>query len=86
MDHDLPMLADPAAVHRDLTEALERTERLGDAIEACLDEAERELEDIRRMSTQQQSVIPALVAGIQGHSERRSKPMDGSGDKPRDDS
>jgi hypothetical protein len=51
MEQELPMSADPAAAHRELSDALERTERLGDAIEACLDDVERELEDIRRTAT-----------------------------------
>ena len=39
---------DPASAHRELCEAIERTEALGRVIEATLDDAERELEDIRR--------------------------------------
>jgi hypothetical protein len=46
---------DHADVERELAEAIARTERLGDAIEACLDDVERELEDIRRIN-------PALAA------------------------
>lgn len=42
---------DPAAVERELTEAIKRTESLGQAIEATLADAEREIEDIRRIST-----------------------------------
>ena len=56
---------DPAAVERELTEAIARTDSLGQAIEATLAEAERELVEIRRLSPARQSVIPALVAGIQ---------------------
>lgn len=48
MDQELPMPADPAAMHRELSEAIERTEALGRVIGATLDDAERELEDIRR--------------------------------------
>jgi hypothetical protein len=48
MDQELAAPIDPDAAHRELLDALKRTERLGDAIEACLDDAERELEDIRR--------------------------------------
>ena len=39
---------DPASVHRELSEAIERTEALGRIIGATLDDAEKELEDIRR--------------------------------------
>ena len=39
---------DPAAVHRELAEAIERTESLGQAIEATLADAETELAEIRR--------------------------------------
>ena len=42
---------DPAAVERELAEAIKRTESLGQAIEATLADAEREIEDIRRIST-----------------------------------
>lgn len=56
---------DPASAHRELSEAIERTEALGRIIGATLDDAEKELEDIRRTSAPRQSVIPALVAGIQ---------------------
>jgi hypothetical protein len=65
MDQAIVERIDPAAVQRELTEAIERTESLGLAIEAHLDDVERELEDIRRLGTACQSVIPALVAGIQ---------------------
>jgi hypothetical protein len=40
----------PAAVQRELTEAIERTESLGLAIAAHLHDIERELEDIRRIN------------------------------------
>ncbi len=56
---------DLASMHRELSEAIERTEALGRVIGATLDDAEKELEDIRRTSAACQSVIPALVAGIQ---------------------
>ena len=62
---DITEQIDPADVQRELTEAIERTDSLGQAIEAVLAEAERELEDIRRIGTPHQPVIPALVAGIQ---------------------
>jgi hypothetical protein len=39
---------DPAAVHRELSEAIERTEALGRIIGATLDDAEREFEAIKR--------------------------------------
>jgi len=39
---------DSASVHRVLFEAIERTVALGRVIEVTLDDAERELEDIRR--------------------------------------
>lgn len=42
---------DPAAVERELAEAIKRTESLGQAIEATLADAEREIQDIRRIST-----------------------------------
>ena len=48
MDQAIIERIDPAAVQRELTEAIERTESLGLAIVAHLDDAERELEDIRR--------------------------------------
>ena len=50
MDQTVTEQIDPAAVQRELTEAIERTDSLGQAIEAALAEAERELEDIRRIS------------------------------------
>ena len=48
MDQELPMPADPVAAHRELFEAIERSEALSRIIGATLDDAERELEDIRR--------------------------------------
>ncbi len=48
MDQAIIERIDPAAVQRELAEAIERTESLGLAIEAHLDDIERELEDIRR--------------------------------------
>jgi len=42
---------DSASVHRVLFEAIERTVALGRVIEVTLDDAERELEDIRRMAS-----------------------------------
>jgi hypothetical protein len=42
---------DSASVHRVLFEAIERTVALGRVIEITLDDAERELEDIRRMAS-----------------------------------
>lgn len=50
MDQELPKPADPATIQRELSEAIERTEQLSEAIEACLDDAERELEAIRHTS------------------------------------
>jgi len=51
MDQTVLERIDPAAVQRELTEAIERTESLGLAIEAHLHDIERELEDIRRTGT-----------------------------------
>ena len=48
---------DPAAVERELAHALERTDTLGQAIEAALDSAERELAEIRRVG------LPRPLAG-----------------------
>jgi hypothetical protein len=51
MDQAVIERFDPAAVQRELTEAIERTESLGLAIEAHLHDIERELEDIRRINS-----------------------------------
>ena len=40
---------DPAAVQRELTHSLERTESIGHAIEEALDAAEQELAEIKRI-------------------------------------
>lgn len=50
MDQAIVERIDPAAVQRELAEAIERTERLGRAIEATLDDVEREVEDIKRIN------------------------------------
>jgi hypothetical protein len=55
MDQAIVERIDPAAVQRELTEAIERTESLGLAIEAHLDDIENELAEIRR-------ITPALAA------------------------
>jgi hypothetical protein len=39
---------DPVVVHRELSQAIERAEALGRVIGATLDDAEKELEDIKR--------------------------------------
>jgi hypothetical protein len=65
MERALTERIDPAAVQRELAEVIARTDSLSQVIEATLADAEKELDDIRRMSAARQSVIPALAAGIQ---------------------
>ena len=55
MDQAIVEQIDPAAVQRELAEAIERTESLGLAIEAHPDDIENELAEIRR-------ITPALAA------------------------
>ena len=50
MDQAIVEQIDPAAVQRELAEAIERTESLGLAIEAHLDDIESELAEIRRIT------------------------------------
>jgi uncharacterized sporulation protein YeaH/YhbH (DUF444 family) len=47
-DHIIEATIDPVAVQRELDAALARTASMGQAIEAHLDDAERELAEIKR--------------------------------------
>jgi hypothetical protein len=55
MEQAITERIDPAAVQRELSEALESTQKLRLAIEAHLDDAENELAEIRR-------ITPALAS------------------------
>jgi hypothetical protein len=67
-----PPSVDPAIVHRELHEALERTERLGRQIQAQLADAEAEIEAIKRLGcgSRADAAAPAGPAGATGAGAR----------------